>query len=232
MSTALNILVVEDHDVLRAATVSWLTEQGHRARGVVSAEELHDLDMAGGELPDVYVIDLNLPGEDGLSLSRRLREERPLVGIVMATARSEIQDRVEGYKSGADIYLPKPVEPPELLAAIESLGQRLRASSGLVQNSITLDVEKCVLVGPAGAAQLTYSETALLAAMVSSVQEFMPRSSVATILGLTNGTNIDPVLNVRLSQLRKKIHQAGVEGPVIQSLRGRGYRLVNDLVLT
>ena len=231
MSTPLNIVVVEDHDVLRSATVNWLTEQGHRVQGVVSAEELRELEMTDAEHPDVYVIDLNLPGEDGLSLSRRLREGRPLVGIVMTTARSQIQDRVDGYKSGADIYLPKPVEPAELLAAIESLGQRLRAASGAIQSRFALDVDKCLLMGSAGTAQLTYSETALLAAMVNSLEEFMPRSSVAAMLGLANGRNTETVLNVRLSQLRKKIHQTGIEGPVIQSLRGRGYRLVSDLVL-
>lgn len=230
MSTPLNILVVEDHDVLRLATVRWLSEQGHYVQGVASAEELGD--CLARDQSDVYIIDLNLPGEDGLSLSRRLREASPLVGIVMTTARSKIQDRVDGYKSGADIYLPKPVEPEELLAAIESLGQRLRILQAASPASASLHVETCVLHGPSGTAQLTYSETALLASMVSSQDEFMPRSAVAASLGLVNGPNTEAVLNVRLSQLRKKIQQTGVDGPVIQSLRGRGYRLSSELVLS
>ena len=231
MSSPLNILVVEDHDVLRAATVSWLTEQGHQVHGVVSAEELNDYNQSHAS-PDVYVIDLNLPGEDGLCLARRLRLEQPLVGIVMTTARSKIEDRVIGYKSGADIYLAKPVEPDELLAAIESLGHRLRTSHVSAQNRLRLDVDKCVLIGPAGETQLTYAETTLLSAMVNTPDEFMARSEVAATLGLANRHNTEPLLNVRLSQLRKKIHQAGGDGPILQSLRGRGYRLSTDLLLT
>ena len=76
-SSALKILVVEDNDDLREATLAFLQSQGHYVRGVPMAEDISDL--AGGFVPDIYVIDLNLPGEDGLSLTRRLRKAQPLV---------------------------------------------------------------------------------------------------------------------------------------------------------
>lgn len=224
MHPTLKIIVVEDHDVLRSATVAWLSDQGHVVTGADSAEALEELHLAGARA-QVYVIDLNLPGEDGLSLARRLRREDPLVGIVMTTARSKIGDRVEGYKNGADIYLPKPVEPEELLAAIEALGLRLGAKPPDTLSAIVLDVEKCVLHGPCGTSQLTYAETTLLSALVHLQEELMPRVQIAALLGITNSLNFEALLNVRLSQLRKKFHLAGIDGLVLQSIRGRGYRL-------
>ena len=231
MPAPLNILVVEDHDVLRSATVSWLAEQGHCVNGVVSAEEANDLSQSGF-MPDIYVIDLNLPGEDGLSLARRLRASNSVTGLIMTTARSQIEDRVKGYKSGADIYLAKPVDPEELSAAIDSLGQRLKLSSENDHDIAVLNVEQCTLTGPAGVAQLTYSETVLLSTLKNLREEFLPRGDVGSLMGIVAGRNVETLLNVRLSQLRKKIHLVGVEGPIVKSLRGRGYRLCAELRLS
>ena len=109
---ALKILVIEDNDDLRAATLAFLQAQGHYVRGVPSAEEISD--VASGFSPDIYVIDLNLPEEDGLSLTKRLRKLHPSVGIVITTARAQIGEKVLGYESGADLYLTKPIHPQEL----------------------------------------------------------------------------------------------------------------------
>lgn len=120
MVATLNILVVEDHDILREATVDTLRQQGHRVTGIDCAEAL-DAEFSG-VLFDVYVIDLRLPGEDGISLTRRLRRRQADAGIILATARVLPQDREAGLVSGADIYLPKPLLPEDLLAAVAALG--------------------------------------------------------------------------------------------------------------
>lgn len=120
MVATLNILVVEDHDILREATVDTLRQQGHRVTGIDCAEAL-DAEWAN-VLFDIYVIDLRLPGEDGISLTRRLRQRQPHAGIILATARVLPQDREVGLVSGADIYLSKPLLPEDLLAAVEELG--------------------------------------------------------------------------------------------------------------
>lgn len=124
MTTSLSIIVVEDNDSLRKATVAMLAREGHQASGLVSAEEvdgaIHDIK------PDIFVIDLNLPGEDGISLAKRLKTAMPLVGIIMVTARNRLDERLEGYENGADIYLTKPVAPSELLATVSSLGRRMK----------------------------------------------------------------------------------------------------------
>ena len=120
---ALEIVVVEDNVALLAVTVNALRLAGHSVRGVCSAEEC----MTGTELQsvEVAVIDLNLAGRDGIWLAQQLRAACPRVGIVMVTARVSLQDRMAGYGIGADLYLPKPVETGELVAAVQSLGRRL-----------------------------------------------------------------------------------------------------------
>ena len=120
---ALEIVIVEDNVALLAVTVNTLRLAGHSVRGVGSAEEF----MAGIEPQsvDVAVIDLNLAGRDGIWLAQQLRAACPRVGIVIVTARVALQDRMAGYGIGADIYLPKPVETGELVAAVQSLGRRV-----------------------------------------------------------------------------------------------------------
>jgi DNA-binding response OmpR family regulator len=123
MDSGLNIIIVEDHDDLREITVEALCSLGHQAIGVACGEQLDQtLETCKA---DVLVLDLNLPGEDGISLSRRIRASHPAIGIVMVTVREQIQDRIVGYGSGADLYLTKPTSIEELQAAIESLARRL-----------------------------------------------------------------------------------------------------------
>ena len=122
----LTILMVEDYDVLREATIRLFRSRGHEATGIDCAEVLDE--EFGGRPFDVFVIDLNLPGEDGFSLARRVRAAHPLAGIVMMTARTTPSDAVTGYSGGADLYLPKPVDPQLLVAAVESLGRRMHTA--------------------------------------------------------------------------------------------------------
>ncbi len=123
MASGLNIIVVEDHDDLREVTVEALQGLGHRVRGLACAEAL---DAALRAAPaDLLVLDLNLPGEDGISLARRVRVVRPELGIIMVTVRAQVRDKIEGYGSGADLYLAKPTSIEELEAAIKALARRL-----------------------------------------------------------------------------------------------------------
>lgn len=222
MAAGLNILVVEDHDMLREVTVALLQAHGHQARGAMCAEEVDDL--PGLELPDLYVIDLNLPGEDGLSLARRLRRARPGVGVIMATARTQLADRVAGYGHGADIYLPKPVDPAELLAAVQALGQRIRQVPQ--EQLLQLDVQRLRLQGPQGElVHLTPTEVQLLVALSQAAQQTLARWQVAVHLKLDTAGSQRTNLDVRLSQLRKKLREAGAPEPCLQAIRNHGYRL-------
>ncbi|WP_295455743.1 helix-turn-helix domain-containing protein [uncultured Thiodictyon sp.] len=127
MDSGLNIIVVEDHDDLREATVEALRGLGHAARGLTCAEAL-DAELRAAPA-DLLVLDLNLPGEDGISLARRMRVAWPAMGIIMVTVREQVRSKIEGYDSGADLYLTKPTSIGELEAAIGALARRLRAQA-------------------------------------------------------------------------------------------------------
>ena len=117
------VLLVEDNIALREALQDQLSYSGFAVRGVGDGQELNQaLAIA---VPDVVVLDLNLPDEDGLSIAKRLRQALPQIGIVMLTARVRSIDRQEGYESGADVYLTKPVKPSELTTVLQTLCRRM-----------------------------------------------------------------------------------------------------------
>lgn len=123
MPAPLNIAVLEDNDDLRDLTVSLLVRHGYNAFGAYDAEQLDDL--LAKQYIHLLLLDLNLPGENGLSVARRLKAALPKIFIIMTTALGSLNERVVGYEHGADIYLPKPISEHELLAAIASISRRI-----------------------------------------------------------------------------------------------------------
>ena len=226
---ALKILLIEDNDALREATLAFLQSQGHHVRGVAMAEEIGD--VGGGFLPDVYVIDLNLPDEDGLSLTRRLRAAHPNVGIVITTARTQIGDRVVGYESGADLYLTKPVHPQELMAGVAALGKRLRTRTP-PKDGLTLDITRMLLKGPEGSAELTASDALILSALVRAPGQSLERWQIGEIIGAGTSTSASAAtLEMRITRLRKKLSAVGAPAPGIKALHKVGYTLCCPVVL-
>ncbi len=223
---ALNILVVEDYEVLRDAMVRTLTRAGHRVLGVDMAEDVDDLPM--GCLPDMYVIDLNLPGEDGLSLVRRIRASAPTTKIVLATARTAIVDRVAGYAAGADIYLPKPVDPEELVAIAQSLSERAVERGGENVEKLVLFQQKLALHGPQAHAALTQAEAFILGALARAPNQSLEHWQVAQHLGADAAISKDSQ-EVRIGRLRKKLIACGADLPAIKAIRGQGYKLLVDI---
>lgn len=220
-ATALNILVVEDYDVLRNAMVKVLTRAGHRVLGVGMAEDVDDEPM--GCLPDMYIIDLNLPGENGLSLARRIRQSAPNAHIVLATARLHIDDRVAGYAAGADIYLAKPVAPEELVAIAQQLSQRLHRKSIGEQAQLSLFNKRLLLKGPRGQAALSQSEVVLLGALARAPDAVLEHWQVAQQLGAGSKDSQE----VRIGRLRKKLIACGAEAPAIKAIRNQGYKMLS-----
>lgn len=228
---ALKILLVEDNDELREATLAFLQNRGHFVRGVSAAEEMGDL--SGAFVPDVYVIDLNLPDEDGLSLVRRLRAVHPTVAIVITTARIQIGERVKGYESGADIYMPKPVAPLELLASINALGKRVKAH-GSSDSALHFHAGRLVLIGPSGQTELTGGEAELLSALVRAPGQTLERWQLSEIIagdGNEGGLPAAATLEMRVARLRKKLAEAGAGQPSIKALRKLGYQLCCSVIL-
>lgn len=228
---ALKILLIEDNDDLREATLAFLQSRGHFVRGVSAAEELGDL--SGAFVPDVYVVDLNLPEEDGLSLVRRLRSVHPTVGIVITTARTEIGDKVHGYESGADIYLTKPVAPLELLAGITALAKRVHRLSPH-QAALRLHLARLHLSGPSRNAELTGGEASLLTALIRAPGQVLERWQLAEIISDGIAGEASPsaaMLEMRIARLRKKLVEVGAEAPAIKALRKQGYQLCCSMTI-
>jgi DNA-binding response OmpR family regulator len=215
----LNVVVVEDHDVLREVTLDALRVQGYHVQGVDCAEALGDLPFQ----PDLYIVDLNLPGEDGISLSRRLRAAQPDVGIIMTTARNSIAARVEGYASGADIYLTKPCSLEELLAAVSSLARRLAQREAAAAWSLRSDGQQ--LAGPEGVVSLTASEFSLLVGLSRAPGRQLETWQMIELLGKNLEEYSKANLEVQLVRLRKKLVQAGCESSALKAVRGQGYQL-------
>ena len=229
MTTGLNIVVVEDHDILREILVDLLCQNGHKATGFFCAEDVDDEQKHA--LTDLYVIDLNLPGEDGLSLARRIRHAHPRVGIVMATARSSLTDKMTGYDSGADFYLSKPVDPEELLAVITAFARRTRQDQEGQADSLRLDGQRMTLTGPSGKVMLTQSEILTLSALMMAPGRALERWQIIANLVGEADTISDASLEVRMTHLRRKIAEAGGGTPAIKAVRKYGYKLTVPIVM-
>jgi DNA-binding response OmpR family regulator len=230
MDTCLDIVVVEDHDSLRQMTVQVLREHGHSVIGLACAEELDNTPAA--LLTDLYIIDLGLPGEDGVSLAQRIRQANAHVGIIMVTARNELMDKVTGYENGADIYLPKPVSLDELLAAINSLARRIKAESNGKQNTLLLELHHFQLVGPTGKTTITASDTILLSALAQAPGQRLETWQLAEMLSKDVEAFNKASLEVKIVRLRKKITQVGGSEEAIKSIRLYGYQLCVPLKLS
>ncbi len=224
---SLNILIVEDHDVLRESIVKVLKGRGHRAVGLICAEDVDD--GAPQSLADLYIIDVNLPGEDGLSLAQRIRHAEPRAGIIVMTGRNHLTDRLDSFTSGADIFLSKPVDPAELAACVEALAKRLAPLE--TDHALRLDAVRHVLSGPAGDALLTRTEVLLLAAMNRANDRQLERWQAMEYVDPADKGLSRASLEMCISAVRKKLLSVGAESPTILSVRGIGYRLCPKLVM-
>jgi DNA-binding response OmpR family regulator len=223
----LNIVIVEDNAALRESLVEVLTAEDHHVAAFESAEVFLTNCSIGSV--DVLLLDLNLPGEDGVSLARRMRADWPDLGIIMLTARSAPNDRSMGYESGADIYLTKPSSAPELTASIRALARRLnkdnRAAPSVAQSvPLGLNRKTMTLIGRGGAQALTASETALLEAFATAPDNRLDVDSILR-LGPASAPVSKAALGVKIVRLRKKLTAAGAEGQSLNVVRNWGYQL-------
>jgi DNA-binding response OmpR family regulator len=224
----LNIVVVEDHNALREALVEMFLHHGHRALGVADAEALDD--EAGREPIDVLVIDLNLPGEDGLSLTRRVREAHPDVLIILCTARTAVEDRVAGYHHGADVYLTKPVAPAELLAAAQMASRRRVAARLADSRSLVLEFHALRVTLTQGEAAcrsiaVTRDEATLLAAFSRAAGAQLSTWQITELLGGDPESINKAALETRIHRLRQKLRELLPDHECLRALRGHGYML-------
>ena len=226
MATQLNLVVVEDNNDLRTLLCNALRKDGHHVTALSCAEELED--QAGSDHADAFLIDINLPGEDGLSLAKRIRHAHPLVGIIILSARSALDDKLSGYDCGADIYLTKPVSLPELSAALRSFARRRLATfKHITTKGLTLN--KLELQGQETSVKITAQEAIVLTALARAPAGRLETWQIAELLDAEVDDSFKSSLAVRMVRLRKKLTDAGAEGLVIESLRNIGYQLTTHI---
>lgn len=227
----LNIVIVEDHDALREVMVEVLQAQGHHVQGLDCAEALDD-SLIRSRI-DLLISDLNLPGADGFSLTRRFRAAHPLAGIIMVTARNTLDDKVNGYEVGTDVYLAKPVSPEELVAAVNNIARRLRAQSAqdTPQSGISLqlDSRRSLLLGPLGECTLVAAESTILTALARAPAQQLEVWQLLELLSLSLDTYTKATFEVRLARLRKKLVQVGAEKSSLRVVERGVYQLAVTL---
>lgn len=225
MDTSIKIVLVEDNDDLRDLLAREISRAGFDVQSASCAEDLDD--AAAITAFDVLILDINLPGENGLEIARRYKHSNPNIYIIMLTARVGTEDKVVGYEAGADIYLSKPVASVELIAAINSVGRRLQSQLH-IDSEVVLNVREMTLTGDA-VIELNRQETSILKALSESPHGNLPYYRLLELCGEDVNATSKATLEVRIVRLRKKMAEIGVEGKPIRAIRGEGYQLLRRI---
>ncbi len=222
-ATQTHILIVDDDDRIRDLLKQFLTREGHRITTAPDAAAARKLFQTFSF--DLTILDIMMPGEDGLSLLKALRDEGNDTPVLLLTARGQASDRIEGLRLGADDYLPKPFEPEELALRASAILRRSHVPPppGEVEMSgLVFNIARGQLTGPEGRIRLTESELQLLSLLAAHAGDPISREDLAA--SASSGT--DRSIDVQVTRLRRKI-EPDPKNPVhIQTVRGVGYRLM------
>ena len=228
-----HIVVVEDEATQRDLLVTYLSRNGYRVNGVDGGPALRRL--VDRELPNLVMLDVGLPGEDGFALARWLRERSGLVGIIMVTAATDTVDRVVGLETGADDYIAKPFEPRELLARVKSVLRRAMGGGGgpvagprVRMGSRVLDLERRVLFNPSDGSEdkLAASEFDLLKVFAENPNRPLMRDWLLEVTAHRDMEAFDRSIDLRVTRLRRKIEPDPAHPEAIRTVRGVGYMFV------
>jgi DNA-binding response OmpR family regulator len=229
------ILVVDDDVRLRDLLTRYLTEQGFQVSALADSSQLDK--KLQRDPPHLVVLDLMLPGEDGLTVCRRLRGAGEMVPIIMLTAKGEDVDRIVGLEMGADDYLPKPFNPRELVARIHAVLRRHgeRASMGaptedgrLRFGAHLLDLAARTLERNGQTTSLTTGEFALIKVFVQHPRQPLAREKLMLLARGRDHEVFDRAIDVQVSRLRKLVEPDAANPRYIQTVWGFGYVYVPD----
>ena len=218
----MRIAIVEDNALLADAVAHALREHGHAVdilNDGLSGEEF--LAEAGA---DVAIVDVNLPGQSGFDLVASIRKRGARFPIMMLTARGETTDRVTGLDRGADDYLVKPFDMPELLARVRALGRRRSAQEPAVETlgGLSYDRSGRRLYGPSGPIALSRRELAVFEALLDRNGRIVPKNVIVESVYGVGAEIEDNAVELQISRLRRKLQSSGV---AIHTARGLGYIL-------
>ncbi|WP_298776184.1 two-component system response regulator OmpR [uncultured Shewanella sp.] len=229
------ILIVDDDMRLRSLLERYLVEQGYQVRSAANAEQMDRL--LERENFHLLVLDLMLPGEDGLSICKRLRQDDDQLPIVMLTAKGDEVDRIIGLELGADDYLPKPFNPRELLARIKAVMRRrtIEAPGAPAQEEeevhfgeFTLNLATREMIKEGQSISLTSGEFAVLKVLVNHPRESLSRDKLMNLARGRDYSALERSIDVQVSRLRRLIEKDAANPRYIQTVWGLGYVFVPD----
>jgi len=231
-----HIIVVDDHEEIRTQLARYLVKNGMRASAAAGAAELREMLKAAA--PDLIVLDVMMPGEDGLSLCRYLRDNTDLP-VILLTAMAEDTDRIIGLEVGADDYVTKPFNPRELLARIKAVLRRTNAmpraepqpaGGRLAFDQWILDTQRRELTGADGVAvPLSTAEFRLLNVFLQRPGMVLSRDQLLDLTAGREAVPFDRAIDNQVSRLRRKIEADPKKPVLIQTVWGGGYKFTAEV---
>jgi len=227
-----HLLIVDDDERIRGLLQKFLIRHGFLVS--VARDAAHADRILSGLDFDLMVLDVMMPGEDGISFCSRLRESRDLP-ILLLTAKGETEDRITGLEAGADDYLAKPFEPKELLLRINSILRRVPPAepTDILPKVLSLgvlryDVEKGSMWDGETPVRLTATESQLMRIFATCPGEPVSRAKLVEDLGRDGGQAQERAVDVQITRLRRKIEADPKQPRYLQTVRGAGYMLAPD----
>jgi DNA-binding response OmpR family regulator len=228
------ILIVDDEPDVREVLEEYFVAHGYAAIGAESAGMAKE--TAAAHPIDLALVDINMPGEDGLSLARHLRERYPKIAIVMLTSAGTVVDRIVGLEMGADDYVPKPFDPRELVARVKSVLRRTSAAGRADLGAERVRIGRCVLDVAAhrlsdengGEVPMSSLEFDLLKALAEHPNRPLTRERILNLHQQRDWDPFDRSVDLRIMRLRKKIEPDPEHPRFIRTVRNEGYVFVPD----
>jgi two-component system OmpR family response regulator len=233
------VLIVDDDEDIQSLLEAYLRKNGFDALAVGDGKTMWE--ALAAKPVSMVVLDLMLPGEDGLALCRQLRQ-RSQVPVLMLTARGEAVDRILGLEMGADDYLPKPFDPRELLARIRSILRRAKSLPADTEVNVPetftfqgwrLDTRARNLCTPDGVVvPLSGAEYRLLLIFLQNPNIVLSRDQLANFTYGRDADPLDRTLDMQVSRLRERLREQAREPEIIKTVRGKGYVLATRVEAT
>jgi two-component system, OmpR family, response regulator QseB len=223
----MRILIVEDDPRIHQSLAEDLRRQHHAVE--VVDDGLTGLDFARAEVHDVILLDILLPGLDGLELCRRLRSEKSRALILMISARDDVKDKVAALDAGADDYLVKPFDLEELSARIRAVSRRQGEPKGpvLERGALRVDPSRRLVTYNGTAIPLTGTEYAILEALMRSPSQVFSRGMLRDKVATFDDESQSDSIKTHITNLRRKFRAAGGADDPVENVYGMGYRLAD-----
>jgi two-component system phosphate regulon response regulator OmpR len=228
------ILIVDDEPDVREVLEEYFSGHGYTAIGAANASAAQAI--AAGHAIDIALVDIHMPGEDGLALARHLRERYANIAIVMVTSAATVVDRIVGLEIGADDYVSKPFDPRELLARVRSVLRRTSPAAQAEIGAERVRIGRCVLdlaahrlIDENGAeVPMSPLEYDLLKALAEHANRALSRERILNLSRQTDWDPYDRSVDLRIMRLRKKVEPDPEHPRYIRTVRNEGYVFVPD----